>query len=92
MKCVEVAAKRMKRLITVNEAKEVCRIGNAPVAPLELHGVVGGGNHLSSGDPNARLPCLFLKKKKNKKSVFSPLLSFKKLLYNKLNNIKKYII
>ena len=37
--------------------------GNALVAPLVLHGVVGGGDHLPSGDPNARLPCLFHKKK-----------------------------
>ena len=28
--------------------------GNAPVAPLVLQGVVGGGSHLPSGDPNAR--------------------------------------
>ena len=35
---------------------------DAPVANLVLHGVVGGGSHLLSGDPNAHLPCLFLKK------------------------------
>ena len=33
--------------------------GNAPVVPLVLHGVVGDGNHLPSGDSNARLPCPF---------------------------------
>ena len=27
--------------------------GNAPVAPLVLHVIVGGGNHLPSGDPFA---------------------------------------
>ena len=27
-----------------------------------LHGVVDGGNHLASGDPCARWPCLFDKK------------------------------
>ena len=32
------------------------KAGNAPVAPLVLHGVVGGSIHLPSGDPNARLP------------------------------------
>ena len=37
--------------------------GKEPVAPLVLHGVVGGGKHLPSGDPNARLPCMFHKKK-----------------------------
>ena len=40
--------------------------GNAPVAPLVLHGVVGGDNHLPSGDPNACFFCvlmLFHKKK-----------------------------
>ena len=35
------------------------KTGNAPVAPLVLHGVVGGGDHLPSGDSYARLPCLF---------------------------------
>ena len=35
------------------------KAGNAPVAPLVLHEVVGGGNHLPSGDPNARLPYPF---------------------------------
>ena len=39
--------------------------GNAPVAPLVLYGVVGGGSHLPSGDSNVRLPCLFHKKKYN---------------------------
>ena len=39
------------------------KASNAPVAPLVLHGVVGGGSHLPSGDPTARLPCLFHKKK-----------------------------
>ena len=39
------------------------KAGNAPVAPLVLHGAMSGGNHLPSGDPNARLPCLFHKKK-----------------------------
>ena len=29
------------------------KAGNAPVAPLVLHRVVGGGDHLPSGDPNA---------------------------------------
>ena len=33
----------------------VLKAGNAPVAPLVLHGVMDGGNHLPSGDPNARL-------------------------------------
>ena len=33
------------------------KAGNAPVAPLVLHGVVSGGDHLPSGDPYARLPC-----------------------------------
>ena len=46
-------------------AQTTLQAGNAPAAPLVLHGVVGGGNHLPSGDPNARLPCLFHKKKKN---------------------------
>ena len=41
------------------------KAGNAPVAPLVFHGVVGGGSHLPSGDLNVRLPCLFHKKKKN---------------------------
>ena len=39
------------------------KAGNAPVAPLVLHGVMGGGDHLSSGNPNTRFPCLFYKKK-----------------------------
>ena len=37
-------------------------IGTVPVAPLVLHGVVGGGDNLPC-NPNARLPCLFHKKK-----------------------------
>ena len=40
--------------------------GNAPVAPLVLHGVLGGGNHLPSDDPHARLPYLFHKKNLHK--------------------------
>ena len=39
--------------------------GNAPVASLVLHGAVGGGDHLPSGDPNARFSCLFHKKNIN---------------------------
>ena len=39
------------------------KAGNAPVAPLVLHGAVGGGYHLRPGDPKARLPCPFPKKK-----------------------------
>ena len=42
---------------------EYFKTDNEPVAPLVLHGFVGGDNHLSSGDPHARLPCLFHKKK-----------------------------
>ena len=33
--------------------------GNALVTPLVLHRVVGGGDHLPSGVPYARLACLF---------------------------------
>ena len=44
-------------------AQTTLQAGNAPAAPLVLHGVVGGGDHLPSGDPDARLPCLFHKKK-----------------------------
>ena len=40
-------------------AQTTLQAGNAPAAPLVLHGVVGGGDHLPSGDPNARLPCPF---------------------------------
>ena len=43
-------------------AQPTLKAGNASVATLVLHGVVGGGNHLPSGDSNARLPCLFHKK------------------------------
>ena len=32
------------------------KTGNAPVAPLVLHGVVVGSDHLPSGDSNDRLP------------------------------------
>ena len=32
------------------------KAGNAPVPPPVLHAVVGGGDHLPSGDPDARLP------------------------------------
>ena len=39
------------------------KAGNAPVAFLVLQGVVDGGDHLPSGDPNPRLPCLFHKEK-----------------------------
>ena len=39
------------------------KAGNAHVAPLVLHGVAGGGDHLPSGDPEARLFCLFPLKK-----------------------------
>ena len=35
------------------------KAGNPPVAPLVLHGVVGGDDHLPSGDPYARFPYLF---------------------------------
>ena len=45
-------------------AQTTLQAGNAPAAPLVLHGVVGDGDHLPSGDPNARLPFLFHKKKK----------------------------
>ena len=34
------------------------------VAALVMHGVMGGGSHLPSGDPNASLPRLFHKKKR----------------------------
>ena len=37
--------------------------GNASVAPLVLHGFVGGDHNLPSGDPYAHLPCLFYIKK-----------------------------
>ena len=40
-------------------AQPTLKAGNAPVAPLVLHRVVGGGDHLPSGDLNARLPYLF---------------------------------
>ena len=35
------------------------KASNAPVAPLVLHGVVGGVDHLPPGDQYPRLPCLF---------------------------------
>ena len=44
-------------------AQPFLKTGNAPVPPLVLHGAVGGGNHLPSGDPNARLPYPFPQKK-----------------------------
>ena len=39
------------------------KASNAPVASLgeSLYGAVGGGDHFPSGDPNARLHCLFYK-------------------------------
>ena len=37
--------------------------GTAPIALLVLHGVVGGGNNLPSGDPNARIALSFYLKK-----------------------------
>ena len=54
-------------------AQPTLQAGNAPVAPLVLHGIVGGGNHLPSGDPHIRLP--WNKKKKD------PFIFFK-LIYN----------
>ena len=45
-----------------NASISTLHAGNAPVAPLVLHGVVGGGDHLPSDHLNARLPCLFHKK------------------------------
>ena len=44
-------------------AQPTLKAGNAPIAPLVVHGVVGGGSHLPLGDPNARLHYLFHKKK-----------------------------
>ena len=44
--------------------------GNAPVASLVSHGVVGGGDHLPSGDLYVHMPCLSIKK--NKYSVAAP--------------------
>ena len=40
-------------------AQPTLEAGNVPVAPLVLHGIVGGGSHLLTGEPNARLPCPF---------------------------------
>ena len=56
-------------------AQLTLKAGNAPVAPLVLHGVVGGGNHLQSGDPNARLPCLFHKKREEELSINAGILT-----------------
>ena len=58
---------RYHNLIAYNivpSAHSTLKAGNAPVAPLVLLGVVGGGDHLPSGDPfsfskDSFLPCLF---------------------------------
>ena len=47
-----------------SSAQPTLQAGNAPVAPLVLHGVVGGGDHLPLDDPHARLPGLFHEKKR----------------------------
>ena len=51
------------QVMSASGAQPTLKAGNAPVTALVLHGVVGGGNHLPSGNPNARLPYLFYKKK-----------------------------
>ena len=43
-------------LLLGSGAQPTLKAGTAPAAPLVLHGVVGGGDHLPSGDPNAYLP------------------------------------
>ncbi|CAH2216119.1 jg2976, partial [Pararge aegeria aegeria] len=46
------------------------KAGNESVAPLVLQMFMSGGDHLTSGDPLARLPAINIKKKK-KRSRFS---------------------
>ena len=43
---------------------------------FNIFGIVCGGNHVPSGDPNARLPCLFHKKKNKKKQNKIMILKF----------------
>ncbi|VVC94974.1 unnamed protein product [Leptidea sinapis] len=38
------------------------KAGNAPVIPLVLQEIVGGGDHLTTGDPYARLSSYSIKK------------------------------
>ena len=57
-------------------AQPTLQAGNAPVAPLVLHGVVGGGDHLPLDDPHARLPGLFHEKKDRILTAGSTILRF----------------
>ena len=96
-------ATRMGRLDLIITTPDIytSKAGNTPVAPLVLHGVVGCGNHLPSGDPNARLLCLFHKKRSFYKKTrgfrfprLIPLLNVASLdknkkIYNRL--IKMYV-
>ena len=49
--------------VFVSGAQPTLKAGNAPVAPLVLHGVVGGGDHLPTGGPYASWPCLLYRRK-----------------------------